>query len=137
MLDLRYNDQLYNFLRPTTTKSTYFINQLRLFIRSFPIPDSQLGIAMKIAFSNLLNRLDRNRTTVIEARDMLIEALDAIRAMCPNDFKWRRDTYLTIDNTVYHRTEDLFAVAIFRSQICTCKIYPRDECTATFHPGII
>lgn len=137
MLDLRYDDQLYNFLRPTTTKPTYFINQLRLYIRSFHIPVSQLGIAMKIAFSNLLNRLDRNKTTVIEARDMLIEALDAIRAICPNDFMWRRDVFITVDGIVYHRTEDMFAVSDFRSQICTCMIYPQDECTAPFHPGIV
>lgn len=137
MLDLRFNDELYTFLKPTSTSPTYYISNLRRYIRHFHIPDSQLGIAMKIAFSNLLNRLDRNKTTVIEARDMLIEALDAIHAMCPNDFRWRRDVYLTIDGVQYHRSEENFADTLLRSQICTCMIYPTDDCSATFHPGVI
>lgn len=137
MIDLRSNTDLYHFLIPTTTKPTYYINELRRFIRFFPIPNDQTGTAMTIAFANLLNRLDRNTTSVIEARDMLIDALDAVRAMRPHDFVWRHPVRLTIDGVQYIRPENMIQVTSTPSPECTCKEYPTTVCTATFHPGII
>ena len=49
MLDLRTDRELWRFLIPTTDKPTYFINELRRFIRHFPLPADQTGTAMKIA----------------------------------------------------------------------------------------
>lgn len=137
MLDLRTNHQLWHFLIPTTDKPTYFINELRRYIRSFPIPDNQTGTALRIVFSNLLNRLDRNSTSVIEARDMLIEALDAVHAMRPHDFVWRREVIVTIDGIQFKRPENMIQVTATPEPRCTCKEYPFTVCTATFHPGII
>lgn len=137
MLDLRTNHNLWHFLIPTTDKPTYYINELRRFIRFFPIPDDQTGTAMKIAFANLLNRLDRNSTSVIEARNMLIEALDAVRAMRPHDFVWRHEVVVTIDGLQYNRPENMIQVTATPEPRCTCKEYPFAICTATFHPGVI
>lgn len=137
MLDLRSNLDLWRFLIPTTDKPTYYISGLRRFIRHFPIPADQTGTAMKIAFANLLNRLDRNSTTVIEARDMLIEALDAIRAMRPHDFIWRHEVIVTLDGVQYKRPESMIQVTDTPEPRCTCKEYPFTVCTATFHPGVI
>lgn len=137
MIDLRTNHELWHFLIPTTVKPTYYINELRRFIRFFHIPDDQTGTAMRIAFSNLLNRLDRNTTSVMEARNMLIEALDAIRAMRPHDFVWRREVVVTIDGLQYIRPENMIQVTATPEPRCTCKEYPFTVCTATFHPGVI
>lgn len=137
MLDLRTNHELWHFLIPTTDKPTYYINELRRFIRFFPIPDDQTGTAMRIAFANLLNRLDRNSTSVMEARNMLIEALDAVRAMRPHDFVWRREVVVTIDGKQYNRPENMIQVTATPEPRCTCKEYPFTVCTATFHPGVI
>ena len=137
MLDLRTNHDLWHFLIPTTDKPTYYINELRRFIRFFPIPDDQTGTAMRIAFANLLNRLDRTSTSVMEARNMLIEALDAIRAMRPHDFVWRHEVVVTIDGLQYIRPENMIQVTSTPSPMCTCKEYPTTVCTATFHPGVI
>lgn len=137
MIDLRSNTDLWLFLIPTTDKPTYYINELRRFIRHFPIPDNQTGTAMRIAFSNLLHRLDRNKTTVIEARDMLIEALDAVHAMRPHDFIWRHEVIVNIDGTQYKRPENMIQVIAHPEPNCTCKEYPFTVCTATFHPGVI
>ena len=137
MLDLRHNHELWRFLIPTTDKPTYYINELRRFIRLFPIPDDQTGTALRIAFSNLLARLDRNTTSVIEARDMLIEALDAVHAMRPHDFLWRHEVVVTIDGLQYKRSEDMIRVSSIPEPRCTCKEYPFTVCTATFHPGVI
>lgn len=137
MIDLRYDDELYRFLTPTTTKPRYYIATMRQYIRFYPLPDDQTGIAMNIAFTSLLNRLNRTTVEVLEARDMLIDALDAIRAMRPNDFKWRRSAIVTVDGEQYTRTEDMFVVSSHPSSVCTCKEFPLTECTATFHPGII
>lgn len=137
MLDLRFNHELWRFLVPTTDKPTYYINELRRFIRHFPIPDDQTGTAMEIAFAYLLNRLDRNSTTVIEARDMLIDALDAVRAMRPHDFFWRHEVIVTIDGHQYKRPESMIQVVASPEPRCTCKEFPFTVCTATFHPGVI
>jgi len=137
MIDLRHNHELWHFLIPTTDKPTYFINELRRFIRHFHIPDDQTGIALNIVFSNLLCRLDRNKTTVIEARDMLIEALDAVHAMRPHDFVWRHEVVVTIDGIQYKRPENMIQVTSSPEPRCTCKEYPFTVCTATFHPGVI
>ena len=137
MLDLRANHELWHFLIPTTDKPTYYINELRRFIRFFPIPENQTGTAMKIAFANLLNRLDRNSTSVIEARNMLIDALDAVRAMRPHDFVWRHEVVVTIDGIQYNRPENMIQVSATPEPRCTCKEYPFTVCTATFHPGVI
>ena len=137
MLDLRTNHGFWHFLIPTTDKPTYYINELRRFIRFFPIPDDQTGTAMRIAFANLLNRLDRTSTSVMEARNMLIEALDAIHAMRPHDFVWRREVVVTIDGLRYNRPENMIQVTSTPSPMCTCKEYPTTVCTATFHPGVI
>lgn len=137
MLDLRSNHELWHFLIPTTDKPTYYINELRRFIRHFPTPDDQTGTAMRIAFTSLLNRLDRNTVSVIEARDMLIEALDAIRAMRPHDFVWRHEVIVTIDGRQYKRPESMIQSTPTPEPLCTCKEYPFTVCTATFHPGVI
>ena len=138
MVDLRSNHELWYFLTPTTDKPTYYINELRRFIRLFPIPDDQTGTAMKIAFANLLNRLDRTTLTVIEARDMLIDALDAIHAMRPDDFFWRHEVVVYLDNGVrYYRHENMIQVTTDPQPFCTCLEYPFEVCTATFHPGVI
>ncbi len=137
MIDLRNDDKLYAFLTPTTTKPKYYIENLRRYIRFYPIPDGQTGVAMNIAFTSLLNRLNRDTVTVLEARDMVIDALDAVRAMRPHDFKWRRSAIVTVDGEQYTRTEDMFTVSSHPSPMCTCKEFPVDECTATFHPSII
>lgn len=137
MIDLRSNHKLWNFLIPTTDKPTYYINELRRFIRFFPIPDGQTGTAMKIAFASLLNRLDRNSTSVIEARDLLIEALDAVHAMRPHDFTWRHEVIITVDGIQVTRSEDMIQVSATPDPRCTCKEYPFTVCTATFHPGVI
>lgn len=137
MLDLRSDLKLWHFLIPTTDKPTYYINELRRFIRFFPIPNDQTGTAMKIAFAYLLNRLDRNTVSVIEARDMLIEALDAVHAMRPHDFFWRHDVIVTIDGHQYKRPENMIQVTATPEPTCTCKEYPFTVCTATFHPGVI
>lgn len=138
MLDLRSNHDLWHFLIPTSVKPTYYINELRRFIRFFPTPDDQTGTAMKIAFANLLNRLDRTTLSVIEARDMLIDALDAIHAMRPNDFFWRHDVHVIIDGGVrFIRRENMIQVTAEPQPHCTCLKYPFDVCTATFHPGVI
>lgn len=138
MLDLRSNLDLWRFLIPTTVKPTYYINELRRFIRFFPIPVDQTGTAMKIAFASLLNRLDRTTLTVIEARDMLIDVLDAIHAMRPNDFFWRHDVKVLIDGGVrFIRREDMIQVTTDPQPFCTCLENPFDVCTATFHPGVI
>lgn len=137
MLDLRSNHKLWYFLIPTTDKPTYYINELRRFIRTFPIPDDQTGTAMRIAFANLLNRLDRNTTSVVEAQHMLIEALDAIRAMRPHDFIWRHEVIVTIDGVQYKRPENMIQIVATPEPRCTCKEYPLTVCTATFHPGVI
>ena len=137
MIDLRSNIDLWYFLVPTTTKPKYYINELRRFIRFFPIPDDQTGTAMRIAFANLLNRLNRDTTSVVEAQDMLIEALDAIHAMRPHDFVWRREVRLSIDGVQYVRPENMIQVSTTPEPHCTCKEYPFTVCTATFHPGVI
>ena len=137
MLAFRTNHQLWHFLIPTTDKPTYYINELRRFIRFFHIPDDQTGTAMRIAFANLLNRLDRNSTSVMEARNMLIEALDAIHAMRPHDFVWRRGVRMSIDGVQYVRPENMIQVSATPEPHCTCKEYPLTVCTATFHPGVI
>lgn len=137
MLDLRSNHDLWHFLIPTTVKPTYYINELRRFIRSFPIPDDQTGTAMEIAFTSLLNRLDRNTLSVIEARNMLIDALDAIHAMRPNDFFWRHVVKVPIDGVQFFRREDMIQVTADPQPFCTCFKYPFEVCTATFHPGVI
>lgn len=137
MLDLRSNLELWRFLIPTTDKPTYYINELRRFIRHFPIPADQTGTALRIAFSNLLSRLDRNTTSVREGRDMLIEALDAVRAMRPHDFIWRHEVIVTIDGEQYKRRENLIQVVADPQPHCTCLEYPFAVCTATFHPGVI
>ena len=138
MIDLRSNHELWHFLIPTTDKPTYYINELRRFIRFFPIPDDQTGTAMRVAFANLLNRLDRTSTSVIEARDMLIDALDAIHAMRPHDFFWRREVVVHLDGGVrYFRHENMIQVVAEPQPHCTCFEYPFEVCTATFHPGVI
>lgn len=137
MLDLRSDHQLWNFLVPTTDKPTYYINELRRYIRHFPIPDDQTGTALKIVFASLLNRLDRNKTTVIEARDMLIEALDAVRAMRPHDFFWRHEVLIHDEDTHFFRHEGMIQVVADPQPHCTCLEYPLEVCTATFHPGVI
>ena len=137
MLDLRTNHELWHFLIPTTDKPTYYINELRRFIRFFPIPNDQTGTALRIAFANLLNRLDRNSTSVIEARNMLIEALDAVRAMRPHDFFWRHEVVVTVDGLQFNRPENMIQVSPSPDPHCTCKEYPFTVCTATFHPGVI
>lgn len=137
MLDLRSNHELWHFLIPTTDKPIYYINELRRFIRFFPIPDDQTGTAMRIAFANLLNRLDRNSTSVIEARDMLIDALDAVHVMRPHDFFWRREVTVVIDGFKYYRPENMIQVIADPQPHCTCFEYPFEVCTATFHPGVI
>ena len=137
MIDLRSNTKLWHFLIPTTDKPTYYINELRHFLRFFPIPDDQTGTAMNIAITSLLNRLDRNTVSVIEARDMLIEALDAVHAMRPHDFVWRREVVVTIDDIQYKRPENMIQVTRSPDPRCTCKEYPFTVCTATFHPGVI
>lgn len=138
MIDLRSNDKLWHFLIPTTDKPTYYINELRRFIRTFPIPDDQTGTAMKIVFANLLNRLDRNTTSVIEARDMLIDALDAVHVMQPRDFLWRHEVVVHLDGGVrYYRHENMIQVTSDPQPFCTCLKYPFEVCTATFHPGVI
>jgi hypothetical protein len=137
MLDLRSNTKLWRFLIPTTDKPTYYINELRRFLRFFPIPDDQTGTALNIAITSLLNRLDRNAVTVIEARDMLIEALDAVHAMRPHDFVWRQAVRVTIDGIQYNRPENMIQTVAFPESHCTCKEYPFTVCTATFHPGVI
>lgn len=138
MVDLRSNTDLWHFLIPTTVKPTYYINELRLFIRSFPIPDDQTGTAMRIAFANLLNRLNRTTNSVIEARNMLIDALDAIHVMRPHDFFWRREVKVIIDGGVrYFRHENMIQVTAEPQPHCTCLEYPFEVCTATFHPGVI
>lgn len=137
MLDLRSNCELWRFLIPTTDKPTYYINELRRFIRSFPIPDDQTGTAMKIAFANLLNRLDRTTLSVIEARDMLIDALDAIHVMRPHDFFWRHKVKVLIDGVRFFRPENMIQVTAEPQPFCTCLEYPFEVCTATFHPGVI
>lgn len=137
MIDLRSNTSLWYFLVPTTDKSTYYINELRRFIRHFPIPDDQTGTAMKIAFANLLYRLNRASTSVAEAQNMLIEALDAIHAMRPHDFIWRHEVIVTIDGKQYHRPETMIMTVATPEPNCTCKEYPFTVCTATFHPGVV
>ena len=138
MVDLRSSHELWHFLIPTTDKPTYYINELRRFIRFFHIPDDQTGTAMKIAFANLLNRLDRTTLSVIEARDMLIEALDAIHAMRPYDFLWRHEVKVLIDGGVrFYRPENMIQVSANPQPFCTCLKYPFEVCTATFHPGVI
>ena len=137
MLDLRSDHELWRFLIPTTDKPTYYINELRHFIRHFPIPDDQTGTALKIVFASLLNRLDRNKTSVIEARDMLIEALDAVRAMRPHDFLWRHEVMVVDEDVHFFRHEDMIQVVPEPQPHCTCLEYPFAVCTATFHPGII
>lgn len=137
MLDLRSNHELWHFLTPTTDKPTYYINELRRFIRLFPIPDDQTGTAMEIAFASLLNRLDRTTLSVIEARNMLIDALDAIHAMRPNDFFWRHDVWISDEDVHYRRTENMIQVIADPQPYCTCLKYPFEVCTATFHPGVI
>lgn len=138
MLDLRSNHELWHFLIPTTDKPTYYINELRRFIRFFPIPDDQTGDAMKIAFANLLNRLDRTTLSVIEARNMLIDALDAIHVMRPHDFFWRHEVKVLLDGGYhYYRHENMIQVTAEPQPYCTCLKYPFDVCTATFHPGVI
>ena len=138
MTDLRSNLDLWYFLTPTTDKPTHYINELRRFIRHFPIPDDQTGTAMKIAFANLLNRLDRTSLSVIEARDMLIEALDAIHAMRPHDFLWRHEVVVHLDGGVrYYRHANMIRTAFEAQPFCTCLEYPTEVCTATFHPGVI
>jgi hypothetical protein len=137
MIDLRSNHELWDFLIPTTVKPTYYINELRRFIRFFPIPDDQTGTAMRIAFANLLNRLDRTSLSVIEARDMLIDALDAVHAMRPHDFFWRHEVIVTIDGFKYYRPENMIQVITEPQPHCTCFEYPFEVCTATFHPGVI
>lgn len=138
MLDLRSNHELWHFLIPTTDKPSYYINELRRFIRFFPIPDDQTGTAMEIAFASLLNRLNRSTISVIEARNMLIDALDAIHAMRPNDFFWRHDVKVLIDGGVrFFRRENMIQVTADPQPNCTCLEYPFEVCTATFHPGII
>lgn len=137
MLDLRSNIELWHFLTPTTDKPTYYINELRRFLRFFPIPDDQTGTALNIAITSLLNRLDRNTVSVIEARDMLIEALDAVHAMRPHDFVWRQAVRVTVDGNQYNRPESMIQTVPHPEPHCTCKEYPFTVCTATFHPGII
>lgn len=138
MVDLRSNHELWHFLIPTTDKPTYYINELRRFIRFFPIPDDQTGYAMKIAFANLLNRLDRTTLTVIEARNMLIDALDAIHAMRPRDFFWRHEVKVRLDGGHYcYRPEYMIQFSFEPQPYCTCLKYPYEVCTATFHPGVI
>ena len=137
MIDLPSNHELWDFLIPTTVKPTYYINELRRFIRFFPIPDDQTGTAMRIAFANLLNRLDRTSLSVIEARDMLIDALDAVHAMRPHDFFWRHEVIVTIDGFKYYRPENMIQVITEPQPHCTCFEYPFEVCTATFHPGVI
>lgn len=137
MIDLRSNVKLWHFLVPTTDKSTYYINELRRFLRFFPIPDDQTGTALNIAITSLLNRLDRNTVSVIEARDMLIEALDAVHAMRPHDFVWRQAVRVTVDGYQYNRPESMIQTVPFPEPRCTCKEYPHTVCTATFHPGVI
>lgn len=138
MLDLRSNNELWHFLIPTTDKPTYYINELRRFIRFFPIPDDQTGDAMKIAFANLLNRLDRTTLSVIEARNMLIDALDAIHVMRPRDFFWRHEVKVRLDGGYhYYRHENMIQVTSEPQLKCTCLEKPFDVCTATFHPGVI
>ena len=137
MFDLRSNIELWRFLIPTTDKPTYYINELRRFLRFFPIPDGQTGTALNIAITSLLNRLDRNTVSVIEARDMLIEALDAVHAMRPHDFVWRQAVRVTVDGNQYTRPESMIQTVPFPEPHCTCKEYPFTVCTATFHPGVI
>jgi len=137
MLDLRSNHELWHFLTPTTDKPTYYINELRHFIRFFPIPDDQTGTAMEIAFANLLNRLDRTTLSVIEARNMLIDALDAIHAMRPHDFFWRHAVKIVDEDVRFFRPENMIQVVAEPQPICTCLKYPFEVCTATFHPGVI
>lgn len=137
MIDLRSNTTLWHFLVPTTDKPTYYINELRRFLRFFPIPDDQTGTALNIAITSLLNRLDRNTVSVIEARDMLIEALDAVHAMRPHDFVWRQAVRVTVDGNQYTRPESMIQTVPFPEPRCTCKEYPFTVCTATFHPGVI
>ena len=137
MIDLRSNIELWHFLIPTTDKPTYYINELRRFLRFFPIPDDQTGTALNIAITSLLNRLDRNTVSVIEARDMLIEALDAVHAMRPHDFVWRQAVRVTVDGNQYNRPENMIQTVPYPEPHCTCKEYPLTVCTATFHPGII
>ena len=137
MIDLRSNHELWHFLIPTTDKPTYYINELRRFIRFFPIPDDQTGTAMRIAFANLLNRLDRTTLTVIEARDMLIEALDAVCAMRPHDFFWRHEVKVVDGDVRFFRPESMIQVSPSPQPHCTCLEYPFAVCTATFHPGVI
>lgn len=137
MIDLRTNIELWRFLIPTTDKPTYYINELRRFLRFFPIPDDQTGTALNIAITSLLNRLDRNTVSVIEARDMLIEALDAVHAMRPHDFVWRQSVRVTVDGNQYNRPENMIQVVPTPEPRCTCKEYPFTVCTATFHPGVI
>lgn len=137
MIDLRSNIELWHFLVPTTDKPTYYINELRRFLRFFPIPDGQTGTALNIAITSLLNRLDRNTVSVIEARDMLIEALDAVHAMRPHDFVWRQAVRVTVDGIQYTRPENMIQTVPFPEPHCTCKEYPFTVCTATFHPGVI
>lgn len=138
MPDLRSNRELWRFLIPTTDKPTYYINELRRFIRFFPIPDGQTGTAMKIAFANLLNRLDRTNLSVIEARDLLIEALDAIHVMRPHDFLWRHEVKVPHDGGYYYyRHENMIQIVSEPQEYCTCLEYPTEVCTATFHPGVI
>lgn len=138
MLDLRSNHELRYFLMPTTDKPTYYINKLRRFIRFFPIPDDQTGTALKIAFANLLNRLDRTTLSVIEARNLLIDALDAVHAMRPHDFFWRNEVRVVFeDGHYYRRHENMIQVTAEPQPHCTCLKYPFEVCTATFHPGVI
>lgn len=137
MIDLRSNTKLWHFLIPTTDKPTYYINELRRFLRFFPIPDGQTGTALNIAITSLLNRLDRNTVSVIEARDMLIEALDAVHAMRPHDFVWRQAVRVTVDGIQYNRPENMIQVSATPEPRCTCEEYPFTVCTATFHPGVI
>lgn len=137
MLDLRSNHELWHFLTPTTDKPTYYINELRRFIRFFPIPDDQTGTAMEIAFANLLNRLDRTTLSVIEARNMLINALDAIHAMRPHDFFWRHSVKIVDEDVRFFRPENMIQVTAEPQPFCTCLKYPFEVCTATFHPGVI
>lgn len=137
MLDLRSNHELWHFLTPTTDKPTYYINELRRFIRFFPIPDDQTGTAMEIAFASLLNRLDRTTLTVIEARNMLIDALDAIHAMRPHDFFWRHAVKIAYEDVRFFRPENMIQVVAEPQPNCTCLEYPFEVCTATFHPGVI
>jgi len=137
MLDLRSNHELWHFLIPTTDKPTYYINELRRFIRCFPIPTDQTGTAMEIAFASLLNRLDRTTLSVIEARNMLIDALDAIHVMRPNDFFWRHNVKVPIDGVQFFRPETMIQVTAEPQPFCTCLKYPFEVCTATFHPGVI